>query len=86
MPDEKDPNEATALAETFHRHGEPDPSKWQEAEAVTDRPNDTPLRGDDVYAVPNTTMADRRKARDVKQVKSEDVEDKAVKKKATRKK
>lgn len=43
--------EATTHAETYHRHGDPDPSQWDEAVAVTGREAD---------AVPsNTTFADR---------------------------
>ena len=46
--------EATNHAETYHRHGQPDPSKWQKAEAVTGREADP---------VPeNTTFAQRAKA------------------------
>lgn len=46
--------EATNHADTYHRHGEADPTGWVEAEAVTDREAD---------AVPdNTTFADRAKA------------------------
>lgn len=74
--------EATEHTDTYHRHGDPDPSKWDEGESVTDRPNDTPLRGVDEPAVPNSTLASRAKARKVgaKQVdKDEDaVENKAV--------
>lgn len=68
---------ATSTADTYHRHGDPDPSQWQEAEAVTDRPPDTPQRGEDSYAVPNSTFADRAKAA-AKAVASGDAEDKAV--------
>ena len=46
--------EATNHAETYHRHGQPDPSKWQQAEVVTGREADP---------VPeNTTFAQRAKA------------------------
>jgi hypothetical protein len=80
MPDQRGP--ATELADTFHRHGEPDPSKWDEQEAVTGRPNDTPLRGEDEPAVPNSTLAERAGARQrsEKRVDAEtkDTENKAV--------
>lgn len=70
--------EATTHGDQYHRH-EPDPSKWEEKEAVTGRPNDTPLRGEDKPAVPNSTLAERAKAR-TKQVEKdqEQVENKAV--------
>lgn len=46
--------EATNHADTYHRHGDPDPSKWDEADAVTGREADP---------VPtNTSFADRAKA------------------------
>lgn len=64
------PNEATTPADTLHRHGDPDPSEWQEAEAVTGRPNDE--------ASPNSTMADRAKARKQVDKDSDVVEDKAI--------
>lgn len=45
--------EATTHADTYHRHGEADASKWTEAQAVTGREAD---------AVPeNTSFADRAK-------------------------
>lgn len=53
----------------LHRHGDPDPDKWEEAEAVTGRPADVPPD--------NSTLASRAKAR-VKQVDPDDVEDKAI--------
>lgn len=40
-------------AETYHRHGDPDPSQWDKAEAVTGRESDT--------APANTSFADRAK-------------------------
>lgn len=46
--------EAETHAETYHRHGEADPSNWDEAEAVTGRKPDT--------APTNTTFAERAKA------------------------
>lgn len=49
--------------------GELDPSIWDEAVAVTGRPQDEPL--------PNSTFAERAKAAS-KAVKSDDAEDKAV--------
>lgn len=65
----------------LHRHGDPDPDKWDEAEAVTGRPNDLGNRGTDKPALPNSTLASRAKARtDEKQVDAEQVEDRAVKK------
>lgn len=62
MADEKDPNEATSHAETYHRHGDPDPSKWEEAQAVTDRPNDL----EPGSTVHNSTLAERAKANKAK--------------------
>lgn len=53
----------------LHRHGDPDPDKWDQADTVTGRPPDEPGG--------NSTLSSRAKAR--KQVKSDDVEDKAVK-------
>lgn len=81
MADETPDNEATATADLYHRHGDPDPSKWNEAESVTDRPNDTPL--EDVpapsnYAVPNSTFADRAKAEKAAAKQVTQAEDKAV--------
>ena len=72
-------NEATTHAETFHRHGDPDPSNWDEAQAVTGRPADEPTS--------NSTLAERATARkgDAKQVDADEVEDKAVKKAPARK-
>jgi hypothetical protein len=77
MAEDKDPREATKFAETLHRH-EGDPSQWEEADVKTDRTNDTPLRGEDAPAVPNSTLAERAKS--VKQVDkaSDNVEDKKV--------
>lgn len=73
MPDEKDPNEATSFAETLHRH-DPDPSQWEEAQAVTGRPVDK--------AGPNSTLAERAQANKAKPaekaVAQEDTENKAV--------
>lgn len=72
---------ATETADLYHRHGEPDASAWQEAAAVTDRPND--LEGE----VRNTTMAERaaaRKKASAKEVKAESTEDKAVTSAATK--
>lgn len=58
----------------LHRHGDPDPSKWQQAEAVTGRPNDL-VEGE----VHNSTFASRRKRRaPAKQVAAVQAEDKAV--------
>lgn len=77
MADEKSPNEATEHADLYHRHGEADPEGWEEQEAVTGRENDTPLRGEDTPAVPNSTLASRAKARgSFKRV--DDAENKAV--------
>ena len=77
---------AESKSETYHRHGEPDPSQWDEAVAVTGREAD---------AVPeNSSFADRAKAikAENKQVqsaeaKSDDDEDDAPKrtKRTTRK-
>jgi hypothetical protein len=41
-------------AESYHRHGEADPSEWDEATAVTGRPADQPTE--------NTTFVQRAKA------------------------
>lgn len=49
--------EATTHAETFERHGKPDPSRWEKAKAVTGRPADAPT--------PNSTLAARAAARKV---------------------
>jgi hypothetical protein len=74
MADAEGRPEATETADLYHRH-EADPSKWEEAPAVTGRPADVPS--------PNTTLADRAKARKggAKKVDkdAEGVEDKAVK-------
>lgn len=76
MADEKDPNEATEFAETLHRH-DPDPSKWEQAEAVTGRPSD--------IFDPNSTLASRAKSRaGEKKVGEDDAEDKAVTSAATK--
>lgn len=45
--------EAKSHAETYHRHGELDSSKWDEAQAVTDREPDT--------APENSSFASRAK-------------------------
>lgn len=47
--------EATTHGDTYHRHGEVDPSKWNEAPSVTGRPVDEPG--------PNSTLASRAKAK-----------------------
>lgn len=73
MADEKDPNEATTHADLYLREGEPDPSEWEEAEAVTGRPADVPPG--------NSTFAERAKASgkaEVKVVEGKDAENKAV--------
>jgi hypothetical protein len=81
MPDEKAPNEATTHLDQYHRHEQSD-ENWEEADAKTGRENDTPLRGEDKPAVPNSTMAERAKLRggkaDAKQVEKATAEDKAV--------
>jgi hypothetical protein len=77
MSEQTDQNEATTHADLYHRHGTADPSQWDEAPTVTDRPNDTPLRGEDKPAVPNSTFGERAKAT-AKQVDSAVAEDKAV--------
>lgn len=51
-------------------------SKWDEQPTVTDRPNDTPLRGEDSYAVENSTLASRAQARGTKRIA--EAENKAV--------
>lgn len=76
--DEREP--ATTHADLYHRH-EVDDSSWEEAEAVTSRTPDTPQRGTDTPAVPNSTFAERAKAANTtttKAVDSVDAEDKAV--------
>lgn len=55
--------EATTTADTYGRHEPGDPSKAEQAVAVTGRPPDTPQRGVDEPAVPNSTFAERSKAR-----------------------
>lgn len=63
----------------LHRHD--NPPQGEEQEAVTGRPNDTPLRGEETHAVPNSTLAERAKARTkaaTKQVDAGQTEDKAV--------
>lgn len=73
----------------LHRHGDPDPSKWDEQPAVTGRANDTPLRDVEEHAVPNTTLAERAAARrrpsDEKAVDPATTENKAVRAKDTKK-
>lgn len=68
-------------ADTYHRHGQADPSGWDEQPTVTGRPNDlgsvTPEP-----ALPNSTFGDRAKAAgstDTKAVAADDVEDKSLK-------
>jgi hypothetical protein len=59
---------------------EPDPSKWDEQQAVTGRPNDTPLQETDP-ALPNSTFAERAKAAkkaEAKAVDRDTAENKAV--------
>lgn len=60
--------------------GELDPSLWDEARAVTGRPNDTPL--------PNTTFVERFKARSstTKAVQGDQAENKAVRSASTKRK
>jgi hypothetical protein len=60
MPDQKNTNEATEHADLYQRH-EQTPDGWEKADAVTGRPNDTPIR-EDAWAVPNSTLASRAKA------------------------
>lgn len=71
--------EATTTGETYHRHDDP-VTGAEEQKAVTDRPNDTPLRDTDKPAVPNSTFGDRQKTRtaSAKAVQPEDAENKAV--------
>lgn len=47
---------------SLHRHEQSD-ENWEEAEAKTGRENDTPLRGEDKWAVENSTLAGRTKQR-----------------------
>lgn len=91
MADEGTTDRAAAenTSDTFQRHGDPDPSKWEEQPTVTGRPNDTPI--DDPQPAPlggNTTFADRAKAQTTtaKQVDAEQAEDKAVTSAATKSK
>jgi hypothetical protein len=59
MPDEElqpEREPATSHAGLYHRHGEADPEQGEKHEAVTDRPNDTPL---DAFTVENSTLAQR---------------------------
>lgn len=49
-------------ADTFQRHGDLDPSKWDEARTVTGRANDTPITEQEP-AVPNTSFRDRAQNR-----------------------
>lgn len=87
MADDQGRDEATKLDQTFHRH-EQRTENWEEAEPKTDRPNDTPLRGEDKPAVPNSTLASRAKARQGSKKVSKDtaeVEDKKVTRAAKKK-
>ena len=68
--------EATNAAETLHRHGT-DAGEWDDQPTVTERPNDTPLRGEDTPAVPNSTFGTRAKSATTA-VESDDAENKAV--------
>jgi hypothetical protein len=68
-------------ADTYHRHGELDPSGWEEQPVVTDRPND--------IAGSNSTFAERAKAAkttDTKAVERDDAENKSVRSSQTSKK
>ncbi len=69
MPDEIDPA-AGSRDRGLHRHGEADPSQWDEQEAVTGRPGHEPEA--------NSTFADRAAARGVGKRIAE-AEDKKVK-------
>lgn len=69
-------------ADTYNRHGEPDPSRWEESPTVTHRPNDLVKE-----KVSNTTFAERAKsmpAAETKVVESDETEDKAVSPRRTR--
>lgn len=83
MPDEQNEREpATETADLYERHGKPDPSKWDESESVTDRPNDLTAG-----QVENSTLASRASAAakaEAKEVKAENTEDKAVAAAATK--
>lgn len=71
-------------ADTLHRHGEPDPSQWDKADTVTQRPNDL-VDG----KVSNTTFGDRSKSAkpvDTKAVEEDEADNKAVKSSRTAKK
>lgn len=72
-------HEATTHADLYHRHGS-DPGDWEEQPTVTGRPNDTPLRGEDKPAVPNSTFGQRAKsqAANEKAVAPDDTENKSV--------
>lgn len=83
MADEK---EATTHADLYQRH-EQSSENWEEAQAVTGRPNDNPItEPQDAPNGGNSTLASRAKARkaDAKQVQPEAAEDKAVTSAATK--
>jgi hypothetical protein len=65
----------------LHRHGDLDPSKWDEQKAVTGRPNDTPAD--------NSTFSSRSSNKPepvvVEDTKQDPAEDKAVKPRSRRK-
>lgn len=87
MPD----TEAPEVAEPSDKQttAEPDPAKWEEAEAVTGRANDTPV--DEPAPAPlggNSTFAERAAARNKQQTQAESKaeEKKPAPKRTTRKK
>lgn len=67
-------------ADTYHRHGDLDPSGWEEQNTVTDRPNDLEIGG---KAPANSTFGDRAKTT-TKQVEPSAVEDKSIKRSVTK--
>lgn len=88
MADEKDQNEATTHADVYQRH-EQTSEGWEEAQAVTGRPNDTPIRDPEPAPLGgNSTLASRARTRQkdekTKQVDESDAEDKAVTSAATK--
>jgi hypothetical protein len=73
MAEKREEQKTQEPADTYHRHGDLDPSGWEEQPTVTGRPNDT--------AGENSTFAERAKAAKkaaTKAVESDEAEDKSV--------
>ena len=71
-------------ADTYHRHGDLDPSKWDEQETVTARPNDLGSVTNEP-ALANSTLASRAKKKPAtKAIKGDDVENKSLKRSASK--